>query len=151
LSFMERVERYGVHGLALIGMAGLMAIAIGLATPALARLAAMAFRLAGTHALMLSVFAAALSFTVGGIFMKLSEGLTKPLPTLCLLLFFVVGACLQTLAMRGGELGVVYIVVLGVEAVLAFAFGCLLFNERVTLIKSAGILAILAGIIALRH
>ena len=97
------------------------------------------------------VVGAALSFTVGGIFMKLAEGLTRPWPTAALLAFFALGACLQTLAMRNEELGVTYIVILGVEALLAFAFGAFFFSESVTALRVAGIAAICAGIVALRY
>ena len=47
------------------------------------------------------VMAAALLFTVGGIFMKLSEGLTKFWPTAIVFALFVVGAALQKLAISG--------------------------------------------------
>ena len=46
------------------------------------------------------VMAAALFFTVGGVFMKLSEGLTKFWPTVIVFALFVIGAALQTLAMK---------------------------------------------------
>lgn len=96
------------------------------------------------------VLGAAISFTCGGIFMKLSEGLTRPGPTVLLFAFFALGAVLQTLAMRGEELGVTYIVVLGVEAILAFLFGLVLFGEVFTLVKVGGLIAIVIGIVALR-
>jgi multidrug transporter EmrE-like cation transporter len=111
----------------------------------------MLLRFLAPHTFTLLVLGSALCFTTGGIFMKLSEGLTRPGATALLFILFIAGACLQTLAMRGEDLGVTYIVVLGVEAILAFIFGWLLFNEQVSPLKIAGILAILAGIVALRH
>jgi multidrug transporter EmrE-like cation transporter len=73
-----------------------------------------AFLFAGT------VILAALFFTVGGIFMKLSEGLTKFWPTMIVFALFVTGAALQTLAMKREDLAVSYLVVVGLEAILAF-------------------------------
>ena len=54
------------------------------------------------------VMAAALFFTVGGIFMKLSEGLTKFWPTVIVFALFVIGTALQTLAMKREDLAVTY-------------------------------------------
>jgi multidrug transporter EmrE-like cation transporter len=76
------------------------------------------------------VMAAALFFTVGGIFMKLSEGLTKFWPTVIVFALFVIGAALQTLAMKREDLAVTYLWVVGLESILAFAFGVLLFQRE---------------------
>lgn len=96
------------------------------------------------------VVGAALLFTVGGIFMKLSEGASRPAPSAIMAGCFVAGAVLQALAMRGGDLGVVYVIVLGVEAVLAMAFGWLFFSESMTVWKIGGALLIVLGIVSLR-
>jgi multidrug transporter EmrE-like cation transporter len=92
--------------------------------------------------------AAALAFTVGGIFMKLSEGLTQPLPSLAMLALFALGAALLTLSIHArGELGPAYLVVLGLEAVLAFGFGAMLFGEQANLGRLLGLFLLIAGMI----
>jgi multidrug transporter EmrE-like cation transporter len=92
--------------------------------------------------------AAALAFTVGGIFMKLSQGLTQPLPTLAMLGLFALGAALLTLSIDArGELGPAYLVVLGLEAVLAFAFGAMLFGENANAGRLLGLALLIAGMI----
>ncbi len=92
--------------------------------------------------------AAALAFTVGGVFMKLSQGLTQPLPTLAMLGLFGLGAALLTLSIDArGELGPAYLVVLGLEAVLAFAFGAMLFGEHANLGRFVGLGLLVAGMI----
>lgn len=96
------------------------------------------------------VLVAALLFTVGGIFMKLSDGATRLAPSLAMAVCFVAGAVVQALAMRGGDLGVVYVIVLGVEAVLAMAFGRIFFAEGLTLMKVGGAMMIVFGITMLR-
>jgi len=76
-----------------------------------------------------TVILAALFFTVGGVFMKLSEGLTKFWPTVIVFALFLVGAALQTLAMKREDLAVTYLLVVGLESILAFLFGVLWFSE----------------------
>jgi multidrug transporter EmrE-like cation transporter len=103
-----------------------------------------AFLFAGT------VILAALFFTVGGIFMKLSDGLTKFWPTTIVFILFVGGAALQALAMKREDLAVTYLMVVGLEAILAFLFGVLVFSESYTPVRIAGVSLIALGIVSLR-
>jgi multidrug transporter EmrE-like cation transporter len=92
--------------------------------------------------------AAALAFTVGGIFMKLSQGLSQPLPSVAMLGLFCIGAALLTLSIDArGELGPAYLVVLGLEAVLAFAFGAMLFGEQPNLTRVLGLALLILGMV----
>jgi quaternary ammonium compound-resistance protein SugE len=93
---------------------------------------------------------AALSFSIGGYFMKLSAGLTQLRPTLLVFAFFTLGAGLQTVAMRGQEMAITYIVVLGFEAITAFSLGVFFLKEGSSLTKLAGVGMVLAGIVVLR-
>lgn len=97
-----------------------------------------------------TVILAALFFTVGGVFMKLSDGLTKFWPTLIVFALFVIGAALQTLAMKREYLAVTYLLVVGLESILAFLFGVLVFSESCTPVRIAGVLLITGGIASLR-
>ncbi len=99
---------------------------------------------------VLMVLAAAVAFTVGGIFMKFSHGLSYLTPSLLVYIFFCIGASLQTLAMRKSDLGVTYILVLGLEAVLALLFGVFIFKENYSFLKLLGVSLIVTGIIFLR-
>ena len=96
------------------------------------------------------VLIAAISFTVGGIYMKLAAGFSQLIPSLLVYLFFVIGASLQTLAMHKAELGVTYIFGLGIESVLALLFGVLIFKENYSFLKLLGLSLIVAGMIFLR-
>ncbi|MSO30509.1 MAG: hypothetical protein EXQ48_06115 [Acidobacteria bacterium] len=93
---------------------------------------------------------AALAFTVGGVLMKYADGLRRPAQVIGFLILFGIGAALQSHAMRGTDLGTTYVLVLGLEAALAFAFGLVLFGEPITPVKLAAVLLILAGIALLR-
>lgn len=99
---------------------------------------------------LLMVLGAALAYTVGGIFMKLSQGLSNPFPTVLVYACFMAGATLQTIVMQKGDLGITYIIVLAVEAVLAFGFGIILFKEPQTLMRYVAVALVVAGIALLR-
>ncbi len=96
------------------------------------------------------VLAAAVSFAFGGVVMKYADGLRNPQPTMVVFILFMLGAALQIVAMRDTELSVTYLVVLGLEAVLSFALGLLVFKESITLLKVVGALIVVLGIIVLR-
>jgi small multidrug resistance pump/quaternary ammonium compound-resistance protein SugE len=93
---------------------------------------------------------AAVLFSAGGVCMKLSAGLTRLPATLALFALFAGGAALNALAMAGRDLGVVYIIVLGLEAVLTFAAGAFFFQEAVTPLRLAGVALVVAGIACLK-
>jgi multidrug transporter EmrE-like cation transporter len=93
---------------------------------------------------------AALAFTSGGVFMKHADGLRHTLPVAVFVALFSVGAVLQSQAMRGTDLGVTYILVLGIEAALAFGMGVAFFGEAVTVQKTAAVALIVTGIAFLR-
>jgi multidrug transporter EmrE-like cation transporter len=100
--------------------------------------------------LVLLIAASAL-FAGGGLFMKLSDGLTKLLPSIVLFVFFCAGAACQTVAMRRADMGVVYIFVLGLEAVLAMLLSVLVLGERANASRIAAVVLVVAGIALLRR
>jgi len=94
---------------------------------------------------------AALCFAAGGVFMKSSAGASRPLPTIAFLLLFIAGAIVQARAMRRLDMGVVYVAVLGLEAVLAMGFSVLLLGERLSLFRLVAVILIVAGVALLRR
>jgi len=99
---------------------------------------------------MLLAILAALSFTSGGVFMKYADGARHAVPVVAYITVFGIGAVLQSQAMRGTGLGATYILVLGLEAALAFGLGVVLFDEAATWRKLAAVTLIVAGIALLR-
>jgi small multidrug resistance pump len=99
--------------------------------------------------LLLSLCAAA-SYTFGGVCMKLSDGFTRPIPSIALFGLFFLGAGLQTLVTQKNELAISYIVVLGLEAVLALAFGVFIFREGLSAFKLIGFALVVCGVGFLR-
>ena len=96
------------------------------------------------------VMLAALAFALGGVGMKFSDGLLNVSASLIVFCLFVGGAALQIMAMKGTELSVTYILVLGFEAVLSFGFGVIAFRESISLLKMVGALIVVLGIVVLR-
>jgi len=82
--------------------------------------------------------------------MKYSRGLTRLLPAIALIAAFSTGALLQAWAMKREQLGPSYVVVLGLEAIIAVAAGHLLFHETITLKIFTGVVLVVMGIIVLR-
>ena len=99
---------------------------------------------------ILMVVIAALSFSMGGFYMKLSEGFAKLIPTVLVFALFLLGAGLQTAAMRDTSLSVTYLFVLGLEAVLAFGLGVIFFKEGYSALKIFGTALVLIGIMLLQ-
>jgi multidrug transporter EmrE-like cation transporter len=100
-------------------------------------------------ALVLATLAAS-CFTLGGVFMKQADGLRHAGPATGFLVLFALGAVVQSQAMRGAELAVTYVIVLGLEAALAVALGRFVFGEPMTAAKLCAIALIVAGIALLR-
>ena len=96
------------------------------------------------------LFLSAVAFSGGGVFMKLSAGLSRPGPTALIFVSFAIGVVLQTLGMRRAGLASAYIFVLGFEAILVCAAGILFFKEPATARKAIGVVLVLAGIALLR-
>jgi multidrug transporter EmrE-like cation transporter len=99
---------------------------------------------------MVLVVSAALLYSTGGYFMKLSQGLTERVPTVMVFLCFCLGAALQTVAMRDEPMTVTYVIVLGLEAVVAYLLGTVLLQESTSVAKLGGVALIVAGIALLK-
>jgi multidrug transporter EmrE-like cation transporter len=93
---------------------------------------------------------AAIGFAIGGIFMKLSMGLSQPLYTVTIFVFFGLGIVLQTLAIERTDLGTSYLLVLGLEAVATACFSSWLFKENFSPTNLIGLATIVMGVILLR-
>ena len=96
------------------------------------------------------IFIAAAAFAFGGAAMKYSDGFSRFAPSLIMMLLFVLGAAMQTLAMKQQQMSVTHIAVLGLEAVLAFGFGAVFFKEGYALSKVAGAILVVVGVAFLR-
>lgn len=99
---------------------------------------------------MLLAILAAFAFSVGGVAMKYADGVRVRAFVAAYVALFAFGAVLQAQAMRGAGLGVTYILVLGLEAVLAFTLGVILFEESATPRTLTAVTLVVVGIALLR-
>jgi small multidrug resistance pump len=89
---------------------------------------------------------AAIFFAVGGLFMKLSVGLTHPLYSAMIFVCFAGGAVLQTLVISKTDLGSTYISILGLEALVTLLFSIWLLKEDYSLVRLFGLATIVMGV-----
>ncbi|MCC7053209.1 MAG: EamA family transporter [Gemmatimonadaceae bacterium] len=99
---------------------------------------------------LLLLGAAAVCYALGGVAMQQSAGLTLWRPGALVFVAFIAGAGLQALGMAGGKMSVAYVIVLGLEAVLAVALGVVLLGERVNAPQLFGTVLVVAGIVVLK-
>ena len=84
---------------------------------------------------------AAACFTGGGLLTKPAAGVSRIIPTVAMFGLFVIGAALLAV----GEIGPAYLVVVGLETVLAFALGFALYDEQLTTFSLATVVLVMSG------
>jgi multidrug transporter EmrE-like cation transporter len=89
-------------------------------------------------------------YVAGGTLMKYSQGLTRLLPSVALVVVFGAGALIQAWAMKYEAMGPSYVVVLGLEALLAVVAGSVIFAEQITAKTLCGVVLVAVGIAMLR-
>jgi small multidrug resistance pump/quaternary ammonium compound-resistance protein SugE len=100
---------------------------------------------------LLLLVTASVFFACGGLCMKYSQGLTKLEPTIGVFALFGIGATCQAVAMRRTDMGVAYIFVLGLEAVIAFFLSVGVLGEKFTFARVGALVLIVSGIVWLQR
>jgi small multidrug resistance pump len=86
----------------------------------------------------------------GTVSMKLSQGFTRPLPSVLLFVFYALSFFLMTIAVKRIDMSVSYAIWSGVGTATIALIGVLWFRESLSLVQVASIVAIVAGVIGLR-
>ena len=81
--------------------------------------------------------------------MKLSRGFTEPVPSLAVLVFYVLSAAAVILALKRLDLSVTYAVWSGVGTALAALIGVVYFREPVAALKLASLALVVLGVAGL--
>lgn len=89
------------------------------------------------------------SEVVGTIHLRLSDGFSKPVPSVIVVLCYGLAFWGLSVVMRRIEIGITYAVWSGVGTVLTAALGIVLFKESIGWIKALGIALIVMGVVLL--
>lgn len=85
----------------------------------------------------------------GSTMLKLSQGFTKPLPSLGFIIDFVIAFYCLSLVLKHISLGMAYAIWSGVGIILTAIIGVIIFNEKVDIWGMIGISLILMGVVIL--
>jgi small multidrug resistance pump len=96
------------------------------------------------------LLSAAILLEVAGITsMKLSRGFAEPLPSIAVLIFYVLSAATVILALKRLDLSVTYAIWSGVGTALAALIGIAYFREPLSLIKVGSLALVILGVVGL--
>lgn len=96
------------------------------------------------------LFLAGLLEVVWAFLMKMSDGFSKPWPTVGTLAFMIVSFGLLSLAMKSLPLGTAYVIWTGIGAVGAFVVGIAVLGEPLTPMRVIGAVLIVSGLVVLK-
>lgn len=85
----------------------------------------------------------------GTLSMKLSEGFSKLVPSIAMLVFYLLGLSMLALALRKIDVSIAYAVWSGLGTAIIALVGILWFEESVTLLKIISLSLIIAGVVGL--
>ena len=81
--------------------------------------------------------------------MKQSEGFTRLVPTVLLVVFYALSFGLMTLAIKRIDVGVAYAIWSGIGTALIAGIGIIWFREPATVVKFVSLGLIIAGVVGL--
>lgn len=97
----------------------------------------------------LCLLIAILSGVLGTVSMKLSHGLQRLKPSICLIIFYLISFIALTIAVQGVDIGVVYAIWSGIGTILVAVIGVLIFQEYISVKKVISLLLIVAGVVGI--
>jgi len=86
---------------------------------------------------------------VATVSLKLSDGFTKPIPSVVVVLGYAISFYALSISLRTIPLGVVYAIWSGVGTAAIVVIGLFLFRETLDLVKVVGIGLIISGVVML--
>jgi len=81
--------------------------------------------------------------------MKISDGFTKTMPSIAMVVFYLLSLTALTFALKKIDMSVAYAIWAGVGVALITAIGVFYFKEPLTLIKAVSVILIIAGVVGL--
>ena len=87
---------------------------------------------------------------VWAVAMKQSDGFTRPVPTIIMLVAMIASFALLSLSMKTLPLGTAYMIWTGIGAVGAFLVGVMLLGEQISAMRIAAAVLIASGIVMMK-
>ncbi len=98
----------------------------------------------------IALFVAGLLEVVWAYSMKLSDGFTRPVPSVVTIVTMVASFCLLAWSMRVLPLGTAYTIWTGIGAVGAFVVGATLLGEATSLLRVVAAVLIVSGLVMMK-
>lgn len=92
---------------------------------------------------------AILTEVVGTTMMKVSQGLTRLMPSVLMFMMYAISFVFMALALKKIEVSTAYAIWSGVGTALIATIGIVAFRESVSIPKLAGVMLIIAGVVLL--
>jgi small multidrug resistance pump len=86
---------------------------------------------------------------LGTVFLRETEGFTKPAPSIFVIVTFVLSLWLTALALKSLEISLAYAVWAGVGTAAVAVIGMVLLGESVNALKLASIALVIGGVVGL--
>ena len=86
---------------------------------------------------------------IGTTFMKLSDGFTKTIPTIVMIIFYLLSLAALTMTLKKFEVGSAYAIWSGLGTALITIVGIVIFKESISLVKILSIILIIIGVAGL--
>ncbi len=99
---------------------------------------------------MALIIGGSFAFSIGAAFMKSSQGLTRMLPTMMVVLWFLIGAGLLTKAVTAESTSFAIMVSLGLEALITILIGAFLLGDHISARQALGMAVVIAGVALVR-
>ncbi|SFV90482.1 Ethidium bromide-methyl viologen resistance protein EmrE [hydrothermal vent metagenome] len=87
---------------------------------------------------------------LGTTAMKLSEGFTKTMPSIAMVLFYILSLVMLTLTLKKIDVSIAYTIWSGLGTSLIAGIGIVVFGESLTPLKLASIALIILGVVGLQ-
>ncbi|MBN1574886.1 MAG: multidrug efflux SMR transporter [Deltaproteobacteria bacterium] len=95
------------------------------------------------------LFIAIITEVAGTIFLKLSDGLSKVIPTVSMGILYALSFIFLALCIRKIEVSIAYAIWSGLGTAVISVFGYLLFDESLGALKVVSIMLIIVGVVGL--
>jgi small multidrug resistance pump len=86
---------------------------------------------------------------VGTVFLRYTDGFTKPAPSILVIALYVVSLWMTALALKGLEISLAYAVWAGVGTAAVAVIGMAAMGETVNALKLASIMLVIGGVVGL--